>query len=111
MIGMLRKELLNLGTVRVDLALEHAQHSHPRQSQATLGASKRLAGDELGGTRKDFHPLLIGLRTRQLLSVEELLPLVCQPIPKPAVWGRLPRRPTRSVVPSLQRPPEPLGNI
>src|SRR6476659_9292238 len=75
MIGMLRKELLNLGTVRVDLALEHAQHSHPRQSQATLGASKRLAGDELGGTRKDFHPLLIGLRSRQVLSMEELLPL------------------------------------
>ena len=75
MIGMLRKELLNLGTVRVDLALEHAQHSHPRQSQATLGANKRLAGHELGGTRKDFHPLLIGLRTRQLLSVEELLHL------------------------------------
>ena len=74
MIGMLCKELLNLGTVRVDLALEHAQHSHARQSQATLGTSKGLDGDELGGTRKDFHPLLIGLGSRQLLSVEELLP-------------------------------------
>ena len=75
MIGMFCKELLNLGTVRVDLALEHAQHSHARQSQATLGTSKGLAGDELGGMRKDFHPLLIGLRSRQTLSMEELLPL------------------------------------
>src|SRR4029434_1327873 len=75
MIGMLCKELLNLGTVRVDLALEHAQHSHTRQSQATLGTGKGLAGDELGGTRKDFNPLWIGLGSRQFLSVEELLPL------------------------------------
>src|SRR4030095_5809772 len=75
MIGMLCKELLNLGTVRVDLALEHAQHSHTRQSQATLGTGKGLDRDELGGTRKDFHPLLIGLGSRQFLSVEELLPL------------------------------------
>ena len=30
MIGMLCKELLNLGTVRADLALEHAQHSYAR---------------------------------------------------------------------------------
>src|SRR6267142_4650630 len=75
MIGMLRKELLNLGTVGVDLALEHAQHSHARQSQATLGAGKGLAGDEPGGMRKDFYPLLIGLRSRQVLSMEELLPL------------------------------------
>jgi hypothetical protein len=35
--------------VRVDLALEHAQHSHARQSQATLGTGKGSAGDELGG--------------------------------------------------------------
>src|SRR6267142_2020555 len=75
MIGMLCKELLNLGTVRVDLALEHAQHSHTRQSQATLGTGKGLAGDEPGGMRKDFHPLFIGLRSRQTLSMEELLPL------------------------------------
>ena len=52
MIGMLCKELLNLGTVKIDLALEHAQHSHTHQSQATLGTGKGLAGDELGGTRK-----------------------------------------------------------
>ena len=51
MIGMLCKELRNLGMVRVDLALEHAQHSHARQSQPTLGTSKRLAGDELGAAR------------------------------------------------------------
>jgi hypothetical protein len=30
MIGMLCKELLNLGTVGVDLALEHAQYSRAR---------------------------------------------------------------------------------
>ena len=72
---MLCKELLNLGTVGVDLALEHAQHSHARQSQATLGTGKGLAGDEPGGMRKDFHPLFIGLGSRQVLSVEELLPL------------------------------------
>jgi hypothetical protein len=46
-----------------DLALEHAQHSHAPKSQPTLGTSKGLAGDQLGGTRKDFHPLLIGLLT------------------------------------------------
>ena len=36
MIGMLCKELLNLGTIRVDLALEHAQHFTRAKAQPFL---------------------------------------------------------------------------
>src|SRR4029453_4579861 len=106
MIGMLCKKLLKLGTVRVDLALEHAQHSHTRQSQATLGTGKGLAGDELGGTRKDFNPLLIGRGPRNFFCVEEFFPLAFPSRYQSLRGGEgFPRRPTRSAVSSLQRPP------
>src|SRR6478735_2375396 len=46
-----------------------------RAKAKRLFTGKGLAGDEPGGTCKDFHPLFIGLRSRQTLSMEELLPL------------------------------------
>ena len=73
-IGMLGKEFLDLSAVGIDLVLERAQHAGPCQSQPALGPGQSLAGDELSGSREDFHALLVGFRTCQFVAVEELLP-------------------------------------
>jgi hypothetical protein len=54
MIGMLGKELLDLGTVSFNLALEHAQHPSAGERQTTLGAGEHLSGDKLVGPREDL---------------------------------------------------------
>ncbi len=50
---MLGEELLDLGPISINLALEGAQHPGARERQPAFGAGERLAGDELTGTRED----------------------------------------------------------
>jgi hypothetical protein len=73
-IRMLGKELFDLGAVGFDLVLEHAQHPGARQNQPALGAGEHLAGDELAGPRENLQALGIGLRSGQLVAVQELFP-------------------------------------
>src|SRR5690242_7452022 len=74
MVGMLGKELLDLRTVKIDLALEGAQHAGAHQRQSALGASQCFPGDELAGTGKDLQALLVSLRAHQSMGMQELLP-------------------------------------
>ena len=83
-IGVLGKELLDLGAVGGDLLLEHAQHPGAGERQPALGAGEHFPGDELAGPGEDLHAFGKGLRPRQFVAVEELFPF--------AFAGRLERR-------------------
>src|SRR5215207_7436170 len=74
MIGMLGEELFDLVPVSINLALEGAQHPGTCERHSASGASDRVTGNELAGTRNDFHAPLIGLSPGQLVAVKELLP-------------------------------------
>ena len=73
-IGMLGKELLDLGAVGLNLVLEQAQHPRAGQRQSALGAGEHCAGDELARPREDFHAFGVGLRPDKLMAVQELFP-------------------------------------
>ena len=51
-IGLLGKELLDLGAVALNLVLEHAQHPRAGQREWALGAGEHFARDELARRAK-----------------------------------------------------------
>lgn len=73
-IGMLGKELLDLGAVGLNLVVKDAQHPRAGQRQSALGAGEHFARDELARPRENFHAFGIGLRPDKLMAVEELFP-------------------------------------
>ena len=109
-IGMLGKELLDLGAVGLELMLEHAQHPRAGERQSALGAGEHFARDELAGPGEDLQAFGVGLRPRQLVAVEELFPFAFAGRPERLQgWERLlkrPRLPAASSPRRLRGPPD-----